>query len=113
MVNAMKGRFFQQFKTELEKRGLKAEVRGTLVKFSIEERKAIKRRKARAFRLSARAAAALRQLAKETKSSQTDILEKLILTAAVIMSLPEWEQGEEIAEHDRIDMIVIKTKAIL
>lgn len=83
------------------------------MQFSIEERKAIKRRKARAFRLSTRAAAALRQLAKETKSSQTDILEKLIITAEVIMTLPEWEQGEEIAEHDRTDMIIIKTKAIL
>lgn len=109
----MKGSFFQQFKAELEKRGLTAEVRGQLVRFSIEERKAIKRRKARAFRLSARAAAALRQLAKETKSSQTDVLEKLIITANVIMSLPEWEQGEEIAEHDRMDVIIIKTKTIL
>ena len=107
----MKGSFFQQFKAELEKRGLTAEVRGQLVRFSIEERKAIKRRKA--FRLSARAAAALRQLAKETKSSQTDVLEKLIITANVIMSLPEWEQGEEIAEHDRMDVIIIKTKTIL
>lgn len=109
----MKGRFFQQFKTELEKRGLNAEVRGKLVQFSIEERKAIKRRKARAFRLSDRAAAALRQLAKETKSSQTDVLEKLIITAELIMTLPEWEQGEEIADHDRMNVVIIKTKAIL
>lgn len=109
----MKGRFFQQFKTELEKRGLNAEVRGKLVQFSIEERKAIKRRKARAFRLSDRAAAALRQLAKETKSSQTDVLEKLIITAELIMTLPEWEQGEEFADHDRMNVVIIKTKAIL
>lgn len=109
----MKGSFFQQFKAELEKRGLKAEVRGQLVRFSIEERKAIKRRKARSFRLSNRAAAALRRLAKKTKSSQTNILEKLILTAEAIMTLPEWEQGEEIADHDRMNMLIIKTKAIL
>lgn len=109
----MKGSFFQQFKAELEKRGLTATMRGKLVKYSIEERKAIKRRKARAFRLSNRSAAALRRLAKETKSSQTDVLEKLILTAEMIMSLPEWEQGEEIADHDRMDVVIIKTKAIL
>ena len=109
----MKGRFFQQFKAELEKRGLNAALRGQLVQYSIEERKAIKRRKARSFRLSDRAAAALRQLAKETKSSQTDVLEKLILSAEVIMSLPEWKQGEEIADHDRMDVVIIKTKAIL
>lgn len=109
----MKGSFFQQFKAELEKRGLTVALRGKLVKYSIEERKAIKRRKARAFRLSNRSAAALRRLAKETKSSQTDVIEKLILTAEVIMSLPEWEQGEEIAEHDRMDVVIIKTKAIL
>ena len=109
----MKGRFFQQFKSELEKRGLNAEVRGKLLQFTIEERKAIKRRKAHSFRLSDHAAAALHRLAKDTKSSQTDVIEKLILTAEVIMTLPEWEQGVEIADHDRMDIVIIKTKAVL
>lgn len=109
----MKGRFFEEFKAELEKRGLTAALRGKLLQFSIEERKAVKRRKARAFRFSERAAAALHRLAKETESSQTDVIEKLILTAEVIMTLPEWEQGEEIADHDRMDIVIIKSKAIL
>ena len=109
----MKGRFFKEFKAELEKRGLSAALRGKLLQFSIEERKAIKRRKARAFRLSERSAAALRQLAKDTESSQTDIIEKLILTADIIMTLPEWEHGEEIAAHDHMDIVIIKTKALL
>lgn len=109
----MKGRFFEEFKAELEKRGLTAALRGKLLQFSIEERKAVKRRKARAFRLSERSADTLRRLAEETKSSQTDVIEKLILTAEIIMTLPEWEQGVEIADHDRMDMVIIKTKAML
>lgn len=109
----MKGRFFEKFKAELEKRGISVTLRGKLLQYSIEERKAIKRRKARAFRLSERAAAALHRLAQETASSQTDIIEKLILTAELIMTLPEWEQGVEIADHDRMDLIIIKTIAML
>lgn len=112
----MKERFLIEFIEKLREKGIYKELsdpQKELIAWTITEKKRVRRHRAAAFRFSDRTAAALKDLADGTGASKTEVLEKLILVADILMNRPEWEEVDDLLLRERMDIITVKTLSIL
>lgn len=109
----MEDRFMQAFEAKLREKGLIKEAPPHMVAWRITEQKRVKRHKAVAFRLTDRAAAALTSLAESTGTNKTNVIEKLILSADLIMRQLVWDEVDETMQRERRDSLIVETVSII